>query len=99
MGVKVGLGTDAAVYPHSRNAEEFALLVKDGMRPVDALRAGTSVNAELFGIANEAGSLETGKRADIVAVPGNPLEDIRQTEHVLFVMKEGTVFRNDRAKP
>ncbi|MCX6621875.1 MAG: amidohydrolase family protein [Acidobacteria bacterium] len=97
LGVKVGVGTDAAVYPHGRNPEEFELLVRDGMRPVDALRAGTSADAELLGIADKLGALEPGKIADIVAMPGNPLADIRQTQHVFFVMKDGAIFRNDRA--
>jgi imidazolonepropionase-like amidohydrolase len=97
-GVKMALGTDAAVYPHGRNAEEFGELVRLGMRPVDALKAGTSVDAELFGLADRLGSLEAGKIADVIAVPGDPTQDIRQTEKVFFVMKEGTVYRNDRAK-
>ncbi len=96
MGVKVGLGTDAVVYPHGRNAEEFHLLVEHGMTPAQALKAGTMVDAELLGIAAQTGSLETGKSADIVAVPGNPLENIRQTEHVVFVMREGVVYKNAR---
>lgn len=95
-GVRVGLGTDAGVYPHGRNGEEFAQLVAHGMRAADALRAGTSVDAELLGIANRVGTLEAGKLADVVAVPGNPLEDIKTTQKVKFVMKEGTVYRNDR---
>jgi len=86
-GVKIGLGTDAGVYPHGRNTEEFHQMVDLGMKPIDALRAGTSVDAELLGLADKIGSLEPGKLADIVAVPGNPLENIRQTEHVFFVMK------------
>src|SRR6202795_1614669 len=94
--IKIGLGTDAAVYPHGRNGEEFHQMVDLGMKPVDALKAGTSVDAELLGLADKIGSLEAGKSADIVAVPGNPLQDIRQTEHVLFVMKEGVVYKNDR---
>jgi imidazolonepropionase-like amidohydrolase len=96
--IKIGLGTDAAVYPHGRNAEEFHQMVDLGMKPVDALRAGTSADAELLGLADKIGSLEAGKSADIVAVPGNPLQDIRQTEHVLFVMKEGVVYKNDRTE-
>ncbi|HXN00137.1 MAG TPA: amidohydrolase family protein [Candidatus Dormibacteraeota bacterium] len=96
-GVKIGLGTDAAVYQHGRNAEEFHQMVDLGMKPVDALKAGTSSDADLLGIADKTGTLETGKWADIVAVPGNPLENIRQTEKVFFVMKEGIIFRNDRA--
>jgi len=96
-GVRIGLGTDAAVYPHGLNAGEFHLMVDLGMKPVDALKAGTSSDAELLGMANQVGSLEAGKLADIVAVPGDPIVDIRQTEHVFFVMKEGVVYRNDRA--
>jgi imidazolonepropionase-like amidohydrolase len=94
-GVKIGLGTDAAVYPHGRNAEEFHQMVDLGMKPLDALRAGTSSDADLLGLADKIGTLERGKLADIVAVPGNPLQDIRQTEHVFFVMKEGVVFKNE----
>ena len=96
-GVKIGFGTDAAVYPHGRNAEEFNQLVSLGMKPAGALRT-IGVDAELLGWPTRIGSLEAGKLADIVAVPGNPLEDIRLTEKVFFVMKEGAVFRNDRAK-
>lgn len=97
-GVKIALGTDAAVYPHGRNAEEFSELVRLGMRPVDALKAGTSADAELFGVADRLGSLEIGKIADVIAVRGDPTQDVRQTEKVFFVMKEGMVYRNDRAK-
>jgi imidazolonepropionase-like amidohydrolase len=95
MGVRIALGTDAGVFPHGRNAEEFRLLVERGMKPLDALKAATSVDAELFGVADRLGTLEAGKLADIVAVPGNPLENIRQTEKVFFVMKEGRIFRHD----
>jgi len=95
-GVKIGLGTDAAVYPHGRNAEEFHQMVDLGMKPIDALKAGTSSDAELLGLSSKIGTLETGKLADIVAVPGNPVENIRQTEHVFFVMKEGIVYRNEK---
>lgn len=96
-GVKIGLGTDAAVYPHGRNAGEFFQMVSLGMKPVDALKAGTSADAELLGLADRLGTLEPGRLADIVAVPGDPTEDIRQTEKVFFVVKEGVVYRNDRA--
>jgi imidazolonepropionase-like amidohydrolase len=95
-GVKIGLGTDAAVYPHGRNTEEFHQMVDLGMKPIDALKAGTSSDAELLGLADKIGSLEAGKLADVVAVPGDPLQNIRQTEHVFFVMKEGVIYRNDR---
>ena len=95
-GVKIGLGTDAGVYPHGRNAEEFHQMVDLGMKPADALKAGTSADAELLGLADRIGTLESGKFADIVAVPGDPTQNIRQTEHVFFVMKEGTIFRNEK---
>ena len=96
-GVKIGLGTDAAVYPHGRNAEEFHQMVDLGMKPIDALKAGTSNDADLLGLANKIGTLENGKLADVVAVPGDPVQNIRQTEHVLFVMKEGVIYKNEKA--
>jgi imidazolonepropionase-like amidohydrolase len=92
--IKIGLGTDAAVYPHGRNAEEFHQMVDLGMKPADALKAGTSSDADLLGLANKIGTLEANKLADVVAVPGNPIENIRQTEHVFFVMKEGVIYKN-----
>jgi imidazolonepropionase-like amidohydrolase len=98
-GVKIGLGTDAAVYAHGRNTEEFHLMVDLGMKPIDALRAGTSADAELLGLADKIGTLDAGKLADLVAVPGDPVENIRQTEHVFFVMKEGVIYKNDRGAP
>ncbi len=98
MGVKIALGTDAAVYPHGNNALEFVLMAADGMTPAQSLRAGTSSAADLLGLADKVGTLEPGKLADIIAVPGNPLQDIRTTQSVLFVMKEGVVYRNDRAQ-
>ncbi len=96
-GVKIGFGTDAGVYPHGMNAVEFGLMVKFGMPPIDALKTATSVDADLLGLANRLGTLESGKLADVVAVPGDPSADIHQTEKVFFVMKEGVVYRNDRA--
>jgi len=96
--IKIGLGTDAAVYPHGRNAEEFHQMVDLGMKPIDALRAGTSNDADLLGLADKIGTLESGKFADVVAVPGDPLQNIRQTERVFFVMKEGVVYKNQKQK-
>ena len=96
MGIKIGLGTDAAVYPHGRNTEEFHQMVDLGMKPIDALKAGTSADAELLGLTDKIGTLEPGKLADVVAVPGDPVENIRATEHVFFVMKEGVIYKNDR---
>jgi imidazolonepropionase-like amidohydrolase len=92
--VRIALGTDAAVYPHGRNAGEFAELVRLGMRPIDALKAGTSIDAQLLGVFATTGSLEAGKLADVVAVPGNPLDDIRVTQTVKFVMKDGVIYKN-----
>jgi imidazolonepropionase-like amidohydrolase len=97
-GVNIGLGTDAAVYPHGRNAEEFHQMVDLGMKPIDALKAGTSSDAKLLNIADRTGSLEVSKLADVVAVPGDPTQNIRATEHVLFVMKEGTIYKNEASK-
>lgn len=94
-GVKIGMGTDAAVYPHGRNPEEFHMLVDLGMPPIDALRAGTSVDAEVLGIQNKVGTLEAGKLADVVVIPGDPTQNIRQVEKITFVMKEGVIYRND----
>jgi imidazolonepropionase-like amidohydrolase len=98
-GIKIGLGTDAAVYPHGRNAEEFHQMVDLGMKPAAALKAGTSADADLLGLSDKIGTLEPDKIADVVAVPGNPLQNIRQTEHVFFVMKEGVIFKNEKRKP
>jgi imidazolonepropionase-like amidohydrolase len=92
-GVRIAVGTDATVYPHGRNAEELGLLVKLGMKPTDALKAATSIDAELLGIAAATGTLEAGKTADIVACPGNPEENIHQVEKIGFVMKAGMVMR------
>ncbi len=98
LGVKIGFGTDAAVYPHGQNAKEFKLMVDLGMPAIEALRAATSVDAELFGIAQKVGTLEKGKLADIIAIPGDPTADITATERVSFVMKEGKIVKNT-AKP
>jgi len=99
MGVKIAFGTDSAVSPHGRNAEEFALLVEHGMTPAAALRTATSSAATLLGVDKRAGTLEAGKDADVVAVPGDVLADVRATEKVSFVMRGGKVYRNDAARP
>ena len=95
IGVKISFGTDAAVFPHGMNAKEFALMVGLGMKPMDALLSATSVDAELFGVANKLGTLEKGKLADVIAMPGDPTADITATERVFFVMKDGKIVRND----
>jgi imidazolonepropionase-like amidohydrolase len=94
MGVKISFGTDAAVFPHGQNAKEFALMTGLGMAPIEALKSATSNTAELFGIAQKVGTLEKGKLADIIAIPGDPTSDITATERVSFVMKEGKIIRN-----
>ena len=99
IGVKISFGTDAAVFPHGQNAKEFALMTGLGMTPIDALRTATSNDAELLGIAQKAGTLEKGKLADIIAMPGDPTADITATERVSFVMKEGKIIRNGPPTP
>lgn len=92
MGVKIALGTDAGVGEHHLSAKEFTAYVKHGMTPMDALLAGTATAAKLIGIEDQVGSLQAGKLADIVAVPGDPLQDIQATERVEFVMKDGAIY-------
>jgi len=95
--VKVVLGTDAVAGSHGRNAEEFIYRVKDGGdTPMDALTSGMSVAAESLGMADKIGSIGEGMEADLVAVTGNPLDDITAVRRVVFVMKHGKVFRNSR---
>ena len=96
LGVKIALGTDAAVFPHGENALEFAFMAADGMGNAQALMAGTSSGAELLGLADKVGALKRGMLADVVGVPGDPLDDIKVTQQVIFVMKEGVVYRDDR---
>jgi imidazolonepropionase-like amidohydrolase len=91
MGVQIALGTDAGVGEHHLAGKEFAAYVKYGMTPMAAIVAGTSNAARLLGHDDQIGSLEPGKLADVVAVPGNPLTDITRMEHVAFVMKDGVV--------
>lgn len=98
IGVKIGFGTDAAVYPHGQNAKEFKLMVDLSLPPIEALRAATSADADLLGIAAKVGTLEKGKLADVVAIPGDPTTDITATERVSFVMKEGKIIKNS-SKP
>jgi imidazolonepropionase-like amidohydrolase len=94
LGVKISFGTDAAVFPHGQNAREFKLMVDLGMLPIEALRSATANDAELLGISQKTGTLEKGKLADIVAMPGDPTSDITATERVFFVMKEGKIVRS-----
>jgi imidazolonepropionase-like amidohydrolase len=97
-GVRIAFGTDSAVSPHGRNAEEFSLMVQyGGLTPAASLRTIASA-AALLGIEKDAGTLEAGKQADVVAVPGDVLADLHATEKAFFVMKGGKVYRNDRPR-
>jgi len=96
-GVKVAFGTDAAVYPHGLNAHEFAVMVKLGLTPLQAIQAATVNAADLLGWAGKVGTLEPGAWADIVAVDGDPLKDVTMLERVKFVMKGGEVVKNEYA--
>ena len=91
-GVKIAFGTDAAVFPHGENAREFAVYTSSGMSPLDALRTATINAADLLG-TSDRGDLAPGLLADIIAVPGNPLTDIRVTERVIFVMQGGKTVK------
>jgi imidazolonepropionase-like amidohydrolase len=97
-GVKMAFGTDAGVYPHGDNAKQFYYMVKFGMTPAQAIRAATSNAADLIGRSQDVGTIEPGKYADIIAVQSDPLADVRALEHVDFVMKGGTVYKNPAQK-
>jgi len=97
-GVKIGMGTDAAVYPHGLNAHELAVYVSLGMTPLQAIQTATINDADLLGWSDKVGTLEPGKWADIIAIDGDPLQDITTLQHVKFVMKGGDVVKNDYAK-
>ena len=92
-GVPIVFGTDTGVSPHGDNAQEFALMVRSGMPAMEAIQSATSVAARFLDIAETHGSLVAGKQADIIAVPGNPLDDITVMERVSFVMKGGEVYK------
>ncbi len=94
-GVKMSFGTDAGVCPYDAAPKQFAFMVKYGMTPMQAIQAATSNAADLLGKSELLGSIKPGKYADIVAVQGNPLEDIRVIEHVKFVMKDGKVYKRE----
>jgi imidazolonepropionase-like amidohydrolase len=94
-GLKVGFGTDAAVYPHGLNAHEFAVYVNLGMTPLQAIQTTTVNDADLLGWSNKVGTIDAGKWADIIAVDGDPLKDVTTLEHVKFVMKGGEVVKNE----
>jgi imidazolonepropionase-like amidohydrolase len=96
-GTKMAFATDAGVYPHGDNARQFAKMVEWGMKPIDAIQAATVNAADLLGWAGQVGALDTGHYADIIAVTGDPLSNVRVLESVKFVMKGGVVVRNDTA--
>jgi len=95
-GVRIAFGTDCGVSPHGTNAGEFVYMVEAGMSPLEAIRSATLVAAELLRRADELGSVEPGKRADLIAVEGDPLEDIALLQEVKMVMKDGVVFKDVR---
>jgi imidazolonepropionase-like amidohydrolase len=92
-GVRIAYGTDAGALPHGQNAIDFPLMVDYGMAPLDAIRSATVVAADLLGLAGEAGDMAPGMLADIIAVSGNPLEDIAGLGRVVFVMKDGQIYK------
>jgi imidazolonepropionase-like amidohydrolase len=96
-GAKMAFGTDAGVYPHGDNARQFSKMVEWGMKPIDAIRAATLSAADLIGWPDRVGSLQPGHFADLIAVEGDPLSDVKTLESVKFVLKGGSVVRNDLA--
>jgi imidazolonepropionase-like amidohydrolase len=93
-GVTICMGGDVGVFPHGDNSREMILMAQYGMKPIDVLRSATSVNADVFGLKN-LGNIKPGFLADLVAVQGNPEEDIKTVKLVKFVMKDGVVYRQD----
>src|SRR5262249_23201994 len=92
-GVKMAFGTDLGICPYGSSAKQFALMVKYGMAPMQAIQAATSNAADLLGHSSEIGSIKPGKHADLVAVSGDPLTNVSVLENVEFVMKEGKVYK------
>ncbi|HEY7476087.1 MAG TPA: amidohydrolase family protein [Vicinamibacterales bacterium] len=93
LGLPVAFGTDAGVIPHGRNAEEFAYLTRIGLTPIAAIRSATQEAAQVIGLGDRIGSLTAGKLADLIAVDGNPLDDLTSLKRVVFVMRNGQIFR------
>ena len=94
-GVKIGFGTDIGVCRFGTNAREFSLMVENGMTPMQAIQAASSADADLLGVAHKLGSISPGKLADIIAVRGDPLANVRLLEDVRFVMKDGRIYKED----
>ena len=97
-GVKIAFGTDSGVSTHGENANEFVYMVQGGMSPMEAIVSATKTAAELLKINESLGTIEPGKKADIIAVRGNPLDDISALKNVVFVMKKGTIYKNTNKK-
>ena len=91
--VRIAFGTDAGVFPHGENARELVYMVEAGMTPADAIAAATVGSAQLLGIDKEVGTLEVGKRADLIATAHNPLVDVTELQRVVFVMRGGEIYR------
>jgi imidazolonepropionase-like amidohydrolase len=98
-GVRVMFGTDAGVFPHGLNAREFQYMVEAGMPAMEAIQSATIVPARFLKIDDRLGSVESGKTADLIAVPGDPLADITALQRVSFVMKEGVIYREPESRP
>lgn len=96
MGVKIAFGTDVGAYEHGTSAREFVKMVEYGMKPIDAIRSATTTAAELLRMEKQVGTIESGKLADIIAVEGNPVDEIKALTRVVFVMKGGQVYKWDR---
>jgi imidazolonepropionase-like amidohydrolase len=92
-GAKIAYGTDSGVYPHGDNAKQFAKMVEFGMKPIDAIQAATINAADLIGWSDKVGAVEVGHFADVIAVTGDPLSDVKVLENVTFVMKGGKVVK------
>ncbi|WP_222983869.1 metal-dependent hydrolase family protein [Flagellimonas meishanensis] len=96
QNVKIVFATDAGVYPHGRNAEQFLLMKNAGMKEIDIIKSATLTAAELLGVEDKLGSIEKDKLADMIAIKGNPLTDIKLLENIPFVMKEGKIYKNEK---
>jgi imidazolonepropionase-like amidohydrolase len=98
-GVKIAFGTDAGVFMHGKNYREFEYMVEAGMPPMEAIKSATVMAADLLGLSDKLGSLEKGKIADIIAVNGNPIQDITNMKNVVFIMKEGVIYKHQNSIP
>ena len=96
MGVKIAFGTDVGAYEHGTSAREFVRMVEYGMQPIEAIRSATVRASELLRMERDIGTIEPGKFADVIAVEGNPLDDIAALTQVAFVMKAGQVYKSPR---